>query len=309
MRDKWLIFFTILLLSTSLTVRASSLSVAVDIAPLNSLVSQVMDGVGKPSLLIPPEVSPHRHTLRPSEAQALADATLVFWMGEAFTPWLAKALNNIASSAQKVEVLQIAGTTIYPFRESTSFESHEANHHSQVKDHHEHQGEDPHAWLDPENAKIWIENISVTLSSLDPENEVIYRSNAVKARAALDALILSTRTRINRLDKPKFIVFHDAYQYFEKRFGISAMGSISLSDAEDPSPARIKAIRDGVKKLGVTCVFAEPQYNPGLVKNVFADTNITHIGIMDPLGANLTPGGNHYPSLIEGMVDSLSGCQ
>ncbi len=348
-----LIAYSALILSLSINTHAAPPSVAVDIAPLHSLVSQVMEGVGQPSLLIPAEAFPHHHTLRPSQAKALADAEVVFWMGEGITPWLEKALDNLAGSAVKVEVLEIEGITTYAFREGATFESHDhgedehhkdehhekgehhdkekdehhekGEHHDKEKDEHhnndehhdkekgehhdEHEGNDPHAWLDPENAKLWVNYINDILSKQDPENASTYNYNAAKATASLDALIRSTRTKIDALSKPQFIVFHDAYQYFEKRFDIPAAGSITLGDAEDPSPARIKEIRDTVKKLGVTCVFTEPQYNPGLVKNVFQDTTISVIGVMDPLGASLATGSGHYQELIEGMVKSLSQCQ
>jgi zinc transport system substrate-binding protein len=323
-----LIAYSALMLSLSINAHASPPAVAVDIAPLHSLVSQVMEGVGQPSLLIPAEASPHHHTLRPSQAKALADAEVVFWVGEGLTPWLEKALDNLAESAQKVKVLELEGTTTYAFREGATFESHdhgEDEHHDKEKDephkkgehsdkekdehHDEHEGSDPHAWLDPENAKLWVNYINDILSKQDPENASTYSRNAAKATASLDTLILSTRTKIDALSKPQFIVFHDAYQYFEKRFEISAAGSIALGDAEDPSPARIKEIRDTVKKLGVTCVFTEPQYNPGLVKNVFQSTTVSVIGVMDPLGASLSTGSGHYQELIQGMVKSLSQCQ
>jgi zinc transport system substrate-binding protein len=334
-----LIAYSALILSLSINSHASPPSVAVDIAPLHSLVSQVMEGVGQPSLLIPAEASPHHHTLRPSQAKALADAEVVFWVGEGITPWLKKALDNLAESALKVEVLEIEGTTTYAFREGATFESHDhgedehhkdehhekGEHHDKEKDEHhkkdehsdkekdehhdEHEGSDPHAWLDPVNAKLWVNYINDILSKQDPENASIYSSNAAKATASLDTLIRSTSTKIDALSKPQFIVFHDAYQYFEKRFDIPAAGSITLGDAEDPSPARIKETRDTVKKLGVTCVFTEPQYNPGLVKNVFQGTTISVIGVMDPLGASLATGSGHYQQLIEGMVKSLSQCQ
>lgn len=303
-------------LSLSIGVQAAP-SVAVDIAPLHSLVSRVMEGVEKPSLLIPAGASPHHYTLRPSEAKVLADAELVFWVGESLTPWLGNALDNLASSAQKVEVLKIEGTTTYPFREGATFESHdhseEGHGHKNTHDTHEkgahhHQDNDPHAWLDPENAKLWINHIRDALSKQNPENASNYNRNAAEAIASLDTLIQFTRSSIDKLDKPQFIVFHDAYQYFEKRFGISAAGAISLGDAEDPSPAHIKKIRDTVKKLAITCVFTEPQYNPGLVKSVFEGTSVTTIGVMDPLGANLATGSGHYEQLIKGMVFNLSQC-
>ncbi|MBX2807756.1 MAG: zinc ABC transporter substrate-binding protein [Cellvibrionaceae bacterium] len=289
---------------------ASAPAVVVDIAPVHSLVSQVMQGVGEPRLLIPAEASPHNYSLRPSEAKALASADLVFWIGEDFTPWLQKAMKHLAASAQTLEVLAIKGTQRYRYREGASFEAHHddhAQHHD--KHHHDHRGHDPHAWLDPENAKRWVAHISDTLSMLDPENASSYRRNAAEASASLDALIASTGKAIRDLGNPRFIVFHDAYQYFEKRFGIAAAGAIALGDAEDPSPARIQEIRDTVNTLGVRCVFTEPQYNAGLVKNVFADTGVSTLGVMDPLGAKLSPGHNHYQQLIQGMVASLRQCR
>lgn len=373
-----------LCLSLSINAQASP-SVAVDIAPLHSLVSQVMEGVATPNLLIPAEASPHGYSLRPSEAKALADAELVFWVGESLTPWLEKSLDNLADSAQKIEVLEIDGTVIHGFREGATFASHDDHghdgeehddhhdeehhddhdkhddhdehkhdHHEKEDKHHddhdkhddhkheekhhddhdrhdvhkheeekhaghddhkeeghhdEHEGNDPHAWLDPTNAKVWVKAISELLAKQDPANAAAYASNATKAIASLDALIATTSKKIDALGQPQFIVFHDAYQYFEKRFGISAAGSISLGDSEDPSPARIKEIRDTVKELGVSCVFTEPQYNPGIVKNVFEGSAVTTIGVMDPLGASLTEGASHYVELIEGMVNSISQCK
>ncbi len=344
----------ILGLGLSFNTAADAPAVAVDIAPLHSLVSQVMKGVGEPDLLIPAEASPHQYTLRPSQAQALSRAQVVFWVGEELTPWLEKATDNIAESAEKVGVLKLATTSTHDYREGATFEKHahhdehdehkaehddhgshdhhddhdehKAEHddhdshdhhddHDKHKDeddhhhHHAHEGVDPHAWLDPANAKAWIKEIRNVLAKHDPENAKMYEENATKALMALDQLIEETQARISRLGELKFIVFHDAYQYFEKRFGISAAGSISLGDAEDPSPARIAEIRETVVKLGVNCVFTEPQYNPGLVHNVFEGTSVTTIGVMDPLGSSIEPGQQHYSRLIEGMVKSLSGCK
>lgn len=332
-----LIGYTALALGLSINAHAAVPSVAVDIAPLHSLVTQVMGNVGEPTLIIPAEVSPHSHTLRPSDAKALANADFVFWMDEGLTPWLEKALDNIAHSAERIEMLAVEGTTTYEIREGATFESHdhddhgsdhkddheeghendkhddhnrkEDDHHEDEHDDHgEHEGNDPHAWLDPENAKVWVQHISDVLSKHDPENAVTYRLNAAATVRSLDAMIQTTNQQIAALGNPQFIVFHDAYQYFEKRFGISAAGSISLGDAEAPSPRRIKEIRDTVKNLGVTCVFTEPQYNAGLVSNVFEGTSIVTIGVMDPLGAALPEGKDHYQALIQNMVKSVSQC-
>ena len=343
------------------TTQAAAPAVAVDIAPVHSLVSQVMAGVAQPKLLIPAAASPHRYALRPSEAKALSRADIVFWMGESYTPWLEKALDNVADSAHKVEMLALEGTLSYGYREGATFEAHHHDEHKKQDSHqealhqdrkerlahsdnhreaghkekahkekvhkeenhgdkdahesdhhdHHHDGNDPHAWLDPENAKRWLQHISEVLSQRDPQHAAVYRRNAQQAQAELDRLMAATQGQIDALGQPRFIVFHDAYQYFEKRFGISAAGAISLGDAEDPSPARIREIRATVKKWGVNCVFTEPQYNPQLVRTIFPDGGKQGvvIGVMDPLGATIATGSGHYKALIEAMVTSLSQCQ
>ena len=298
----------------SLSADAAVPKVAVDIAPLHSLVSQVTAGIGQPSLLISPGSSPHEYTLRPSEAKALAEAEVVFMIGGKLTPWLEKALNNIAESATKIEMLDAAETVTHSFRKGATFtrKKHKEEKHDKKekdgKEHHDHEGLDPHAWLDPVNAQQWLTLIANTLAKADPDNAKTYQQNAKQASNELDKQIKATEADIKALGKPKFIVFHDAYQYFEKRFGIEAAGSILLGDAQDPSPARIKEIQTTVKKLGVTCAFAEPQYNPGLVNNVFEGSTVSAIAVMDPLGSSFPPGPDLYKQLISSLVESIKKC-
>lgn len=354
---------------------ASSPNVVVDIAPVHSLVEQVMDGVGRADLLIQPEASPHSYSLSPSEARFLSEADVVFWMSEGLTPWLEKSLATLASKAHKVEMIAVGGTTTYAFREGATFEAHdhheeghheekghhdeelhddhakhegehhEDNHHdhesglldkflslfSSDSDHeeehhdeheghrddhhdddhhdgHNHEGEDPHAWLDPMNAKVWVEKIRDVLVKHDPENALTYQQNAEKALVRLEQLITKISRETNSLEQSKFIVFHDAYQYFERRFGVLAAGSISLVDGQDPSPARVAEVRDLVQKLNITCVFTEPQYNAGLVSNVFEGTSVKTIGVMDPLGADIKVGKDQYEQLMTSMLSSLKRC-
>ncbi|ASA55609.1 zinc ABC transporter substrate-binding protein [Vibrio gazogenes] len=294
--------------------------VAVDIAPLHSLVAQVMDGVGQPDLLIRAEASPHEYHLRPSEAKALSQADIVFWIGEGLTPWLEKPLSSLASSAVKVEMAEVKGTTLYDFRQGATFEAHEhhGEHHDgdHDGDHHEehhheghhHEGHDPHMWLDPQNAEVWVTAIANTLSNADSEHTQLYQQNAKATIIRLHQLSDKIAQQAQTLKGVKFIVFHDAYQYFERRFHLLASGAISISDASKPSPARIAKIRQTVKDLGVTCVFTEPQFNPELVHSVFENSAVTTIGTMDPIGANIPVGKDHYRALLVAMIDSLKQC-
>ncbi|WP_278801865.1 zinc ABC transporter substrate-binding protein [Marinobacter nauticus] len=319
---------------------ASAPRVAVDIAPLHSVVTQVMKGVGEPELLIQPEASPHSYSLRPSEAEALAEAQVVFWISGELTPWLENSLENLAGSATKVEMLALSETVKYGFREGATFEahahgehgadgghdersrgqdSHDQHHDEHQDEHHEdhhaghdghHHGEhDPHAWLDPMNAKIWSAEIAQALSEVDPANASVYQNNAKDFAQSMDNLIASLQERADRIEGIRFIVFHDAYQYFERRFGLLAAGAISVSDASDPSPARIREIQSMVSELGVTCAFTEPQYDPGLVKTVFEGSKVKTVGVMDPLGADLQIGGGQYSLLLEALMNSLEKCR
>lgn len=293
---------------------AAAPKVVVDIAPLHSIVTQVMNGVGQPALLIQPEASPHSYSLRPSEAEALSQAEVVFWISDKLTPWLGSSLEHLAGSANTIEMLQLSATVRHEFRESATFETHSNNEEGDHDNHknrkaHRHEGTDPHAWLDPMNAKVWADKIAQVLSEMDPSNAKHYRKNARVLNDSLDNLIDSLNERANRLKGINFVVFHDAYQYYERRFGLLATGAISLSDATDPSPARIREIQALVSKHGVTCAFSQPQYNSNLLDTVFEGSKVKTVGVMDPLGMGIEVGINHYSKLLDSLMTSLELCQ
>ena len=297
--------------------------VAVDIAPVHSLVTRVMDGVGAPNLVIQVGASPHEYNLRPSEAQALQDANLVFWIGSDLTPWLADAIQTLAPNAVTTALLESEGTIELEFRESALFEAHAHDDHDEDKhadhddhddhdedkhaDHDDHGAHDPHAWLSPQNAKTWLNVIASKLSAADPKNAGIYFSNAAAGQTEIDALIAEVNATLEPVRGMNFIVFHDAYQYFENDFDFPASGAISIADASDPSPARIQEIQGRISNEGIDCVLAEPQFNPGLVATVM-DGSEAKTGILDPLGAGLQPGAKLYPELIRNLSKALTNC-
>ena len=298
--------------------------VAVDIAPVHSLVARVMLGVGTPALIVAPGASPHEYSLRPSEATALQDADVVFWVGADLTPWLDDAVETLASQATVVELLETDGTVVLEMREGALFEAHAHDDHDHSDDHeadkkhddhaadhdhddHAHGDRDPHAWLSPDNGAVWLNTIATTLSATDPENAGAYFANATAGRAELEDL----KSEINGVLQPvrggSFIVFHDAYQYFEIAFDFPASGAISLSDAVDPSPARIAEIQSRVADRNVTCVLSEPQFSAGIVAAVM-DGSSANAGVLDPLGSDLEPGVSLYPSLLKNLANSLADC-
>ena len=307
------------LMSTS--VMADVPNVAADIAPIHSLVSKVMDGVGEPKLVIQSGASPHGYRLRPSEAKALQDANLIFWMGEELTPWLDGAIDTLASNATVTSLLDQEGVLLHDFREGALFEAHDHSAHDEHDDHddhddhkdhddhddHGHGAHDPHAWLSPENAKLWLNIIASKLSVADPENAASYFTNAAAGQAEIEDMVAEVSATLKPVQGGKFVVFHDAYQYFENDFDFYASGAISLGDASDPSPARIAEIQRRIQEEGIQCVLAEPQYKKGLVATVMEGSEAT-ASVIDPLGADIKPGPKLYTQLIKNMAKTLRDC-
>jgi zinc transport system substrate-binding protein len=310
--------------------------VAADISPVHSLVSRVMLGVGTPDLIVQAGASPHGYTLRPSEAKALQDAQMVFWMGESLSPWMEGALDTLSSDATIITLLERDETILMEFREGALFEEHDHDDHGDEKhddhgdekhddhgdekhddhgdekhddhgDHEDHGSHDPHAWLSPDNARIWLNLIASQLSIVDPENAGTYFANAAAARLEIEALTIEVNSLLEPVRGKKFIVFHDAYQYFEKAFDLSASGAISLGDASKPSPARIAEIQGRIQEESIDCVLSEPQFNKGLVATVMAGSK-AKTSVIDPLGVGLKPGPDLYSELIRNMTKTLVDC-
>ena len=304
---------------------AETPQVAVDIAPVHSLVARVMDGIGKPDLIIQPGASPHEYSLRPSEASALQAADLVFWIGPDLTPWLTDTIGTLASDAVVTELMEADGTIELEFREGALFEAHDHDDHGDDDDHddhgdnddhdeaesghegHDHGAHDPHAWLSPKNAMNWLNVIAGQLSAVDPDNAGAYFANAAAGRTEIKTLIGEVTATLDPVRGGQFIVFHNASQSFEMDFDFPASGAISISDASDPSPARIAKIQARIAEQGIDCVLAEPQFNPGLVATVLDGTD-AQTGILDPLGSDLELGPAFYPQLIRNLSNVLADC-
>jgi len=285
--------------------------VTTDIPVTHSLVTRVMAGIGTPDLIVNRGASPHDYSLRPSNAASLEAADLVFWISNGLTPWLDDALNTLARNAKVIELMDAKGATVLPFREGATFEthSHRHNHDEDGHDEDEHATAniDPHGWLDPDNGKTWLDVIATELSKIDPENTDIYFDNVSQGKTDIDAVISEIDATLATFRGTNFIVYHDAYQYFERRFDVLAAGSISMGDVSDPSPARIAEIRQTVEELDMTCVFSEPQFNPELVATVVDGTK-ARARVIDPLGTHLTLGADFYLNLLRNIAQTMASC-
>lgn len=341
-----------LLLSASLLVATSAAGhaapkVVASIKPVHSLVASVMQGVAEPQLIIEGAGSPHTYSLRPSQARALQDADLIFWIGHELEAFLEKPVETIGTGAKSVELIDAHGLVKLPFREGGAFEAHdhgsedghEGHDHDKHDDHaghdhdethghdekhetaeahghdhgdddghgHAHGAFDAHIWLDPENAKAMVSEIAEALSEADPDNAATYEANAAKTVERLETMRADIDTRLAPLRGKGFIVFHDGYQYFEKRFGVTASGSITVSPEVMPGAERVAEIKARIGDLGAACVFAEPQFEPKLIQVVTEGTD-ARSGVLDPLGAELADGPDLYFGLIDGLASSMEQC-
>lgn len=310
--------FLALLLLMPAAALAEPPRVVADIAPVHSLVARVMQGVGTPALLLPPGASPHGYAMRPSEAVALTEADVVFWVGPELTPWLERAIGSLGGHA--VILLDAPGTVQRAAREGHGDDhgdGHGDDHGNDHGDDHGHDGahghgghdgaRDPHAWLDPLNAGAWLAAIAAELAAADPTNAAAYRANADAGAAELAALSARVETVLAPHRGGVFVVYHDAYRHFEDRFGLHAAGSVSESDAARPGARRFADLQDLLADNPGACLFGEPQAAPATL-GALAEGTGARIGTLDPLGTGQTPGPDLYSRLIEGMAASIAGC-
>ena len=311
------------LLFTANSSANADIKVVTSIKPIHSLASYLMDGVGKPDLIVDGYASPHGFAMKPSHAKMLQNADLIFWVGEDLESFLEKPLNSIAKKAEKIELMEIKGLNKLEFRERNIFEGHDDHGHDEHKkedehkehghkedkhdDHHEHaHGEhDPHIWLDPMNAKVILKEMAEHLIENDQKNASTYKANLKKALKDLDKLTKKVKSELNK--DFKSIVFHDAYQYFEKRFDVNVLGAFTVNTDILPGAEQLSKIREIIEHDKVSCVFSEPQFNPDIINAVAKDMNIK-TGVLDPLGATLTPGKTLYFDLISNMSKSFKSC-
>ena len=296
------------MLSSSMTLAYADVNVVASIKPVHSLVSAVMDGVAKPTLLVEGAASPHTYSLKPSQAKQLQEADIVFWMSHDLEVFLENSIENIAQRAVSVPLIESHNLTKLSFREGGAFDAHGHDDHDDHDDKHDdHDETDPHVWLDPQNAKALVHEIEEQLAKIDPENAEVYEANASIVMKKLDKLTNEIDVDLKPIRSRGYVVFHDAYQYFEKRFGISAIGSITVSPEVMPGAERVRELQEKVRELDATCVFSEPQFQPKLVATVTENTN-AGTGVLDPLGTSLEDSPELYFKLIRNMANSLKGC-
>ena len=282
----------------------AELKVIASIKPIQSLVASVMQGVGTPGLIVDGAGSPHTYSLRPSKAAELQDANVIFWVGKDLENFLVKPIETLGGNAKAISLLDAEGVIKLPPREGKGFDPHllegEPEHKAGAEI-------DPHIWLDPENAKAMVLNIAKVLSEADTAHAETFARNATATVAKIDVLENELAAQLAPLSTKGFIVFHDAYQYFERRFGLHATGAITINPENPPGAAGIAALKLRIAGGKAVCVFAEPQFDNKLVDVVIEGSSVK-AAVLDPLGAALEPGPELYGTLLRELGNSLTDC-
>jgi zinc transport system substrate-binding protein len=278
-----------------------AISVAASIAPVQSLVMGVMGTTGKPALLIPGGQSPHTFAMRPSTARAIAQAQIVFRIGPNYEVALNAPLAAVSHDTHVVDLIDAPGVVLYPARDLDELGAPlRAETSSHLTD-------DPHIWLDPDNARAIARTIARSLSESDPPHAKEYGLNEATVEQWLGALDTAIRTEIAPVQGRPFIVFHDGYQYFERHYRLGFAGAVTEMPGREPGAAHIHEVRDEIRAAHVACVFSEPQFEPRLVQTITEGLTV-RVGVLDMLGADQAPSPDLYFNVMRGLSQSMVQC-
>lgn len=294
------------LLALAGPVRAKAPPVVASIPPVHSLVAMAMEGVGEPHLLLQGGASPHSYAMRPSDSRALAEAALVVRIGPGLETFLDKPLDNLRGRTAILEIGTLPGLKKLPVREAGTLDGHEHGDRGDGHD-HAHGGGDPHLWLDTGNAAKIVAAVAERLAGIDPANANAYRANAARWAQRLDAQKSRLAARLAPVRDTPFVVLHDAWQYFEAEFGLTAVGIVTVSPERPPGVRRLIDLRARVRTVGAKCVFSEPQFPASIAKTVARGLPVRS-GTLDPLGFALAPGPELYPALMDNLARDLVAC-
>ncbi|GAA0582825.1 zinc ABC transporter substrate-binding protein [Rhizomicrobium electricum] len=286
------------LVAVTAAAAAAEPKVLATLKPVHSLVAGVMEGAGQPDLLIGGALSEHSYALKPSDARKVREATLIFEVGPDMETYLSGAL---AAAGGRVVVLEQApGVKRVTAREGGLWgDDHDHGH--------DHGGTDPHVWLDPQNAIAFTKAIAEALVRTDPAHAGLYRANAARRIAMLQGLDRELAATLSPVKDRPYLVFHDAYHYFEARYDLKPAGAVTVAPDRPVGARRIADLRQTVTSGRAVCLFREPQFPPKLIDTLDQDTK-ARIGVLDPLGADLQPGPDLYPRLMRNLAQSLRSC-
>ncbi len=319
-----------IMLSWSTGLFAEAPRVAVSVSPVHSLVSGVMQGVGVPELLILPGHSPHVQPLSPSAVKAAYGADLLVWVGPGFEVTMSKIVGQIKRQDRVKSLMDDASLHTLPLREQSMWSEHghghgqedeedgDEEHEGEEDGDEEHEGEedgdeeheaalDPHVWLSTDNAILIVSAFTDWISRIDSDNKDLYQSNRDKVIARIHQTRGQMSELLESIRTVPYIVFHDAWQYYENEHQLNAQTSVSRSADHAPVIRQIQDLNRLIRERDIRCVFREPQFESRIIQTVIEGTQ-ARVGVLDPVGAELAPGPDMWHELMLSIATSLKTC-
>ena len=339
----FIIFLFLGLLSTHLLAKPQ---VVTSIKPVFAIVSSIAGDTLEVEMLVQDPYSPHSYRLKPSDMSKILKAEAIFYVHSSIENFLPKALENASARTKIVQLSQARGLSLFEYRTSENWklggdhhhdhdedehhedehhedehhedehhedEHHEDEHHEDEHhedEHHESQGlssYDMHIWLDPQNLKVMSREVAKQLSKLYPQNAGLYAQNAEAFQAAISKKSSELEEKLQAIRNKNFIVYHDAYQYFEKRFRLSGVGALSLHPGESLSPQRLNQVKKLIRDESVVCIFKEPQFSGKSAEAALIGTNAS-LGEIDPLGVGIEANARFNLKQLDALADGFLDC-
>ncbi len=313
-------------------VYSSDFRVVTTINPIHSLAAGILDGIATPSLLVKGLDSVHGFQVKPSDAREVEQADVFIWVGPNLESSMRALISNLSDQAQLIELSKVSGLTLLENRESVHAHGEQGHRDHDEEEHHEHEDEDHHGhedearnghdedhhghgegefdmhiWLDTNNAKLMATEMASSFSNFLPDKGEMLESNLNNVLARLNALDTELLEAVKPIADSTYLVFHDAYQYLEKKFDLRNVGAVTVNPERNPGAKKITELRETITETGAQCIFSEPQFNSDILNTIAEGTGIK-FGVLDPLGSNLEPGADAYFELMRDLVQSLRDC-
>ena len=293
----------------TLTAQSANAAVVTSLKPLGFIASAITDGVTTTEVILPDGASEHDYSLRPSDVKRLQNADLLFWVGPEMEAFMVRSAQQVPAQKQVV-MAQLDGvkSQLMKGADEDEHEGHEGHDHDENSEHHHHHGEyNMHLWLSPEIARLSAVAIHDKLVEVMPQSRAKLDANLKAFEASLAQADKQVGNELAPLKGKGYFVFHDAYGYFEKQYGLTPLGHFTVNPEIQPGAQRLHEIRTQLVEQKATCVFAEPQFRPAVVEAVARGTSV-RMGTLDPLGTNIQLSKASYSQFLSQLANQYASC-
>lgn len=296
----------------SLALPAHSAVVA-SIKPLGFIAAAISEGITPVEVLLPDGASEHDYALRPSDVKRIKNADLVIWVGPEMEAFLTKPAAALPAS-RNLEIAALPAVKSQLIRGGEDEDEHEEGHASDKSEdqdsshtHHHHGEYNMHLWMSPKIAQESAVAIHGKLLELMPESKAKLDANLQQFEAALAETDKHIGAQLAPVRNKGYFVFHDAYSYFEKHYGLSPAGHFTVNPEIQPGAQRLHQIRTQLVEQKAVCVFAEPQFRPAVIDAVSRGTSVRK-GTLDPLGMGISLTKDSYVKFLSQLSSQYASC-